>query len=71
MSKYVHDKTFDVSTLRHDLQAFVLPLEIAFELSISPAGDPKVMILRDEILKSLKLVVGELNSLPGKLEIKG
>ena len=71
MSKYVDGQIVNMSGLRHDLQTLVVPLETAIELSRSTAGDPNAALLQNEILKSLKGIVGELKLLPEKLEIKG
>jgi hypothetical protein len=69
MSKYASDNKLDLIRLRHDLVSLVMPFETFISLS-EPPSDPQLTLLRDEVLKSLKAVINELQSLPDVVELK-
>jgi hypothetical protein len=67
--RYVTGEKINISSLRHDIAALVMPFEMAIELSGSEI-DPKVSLLQNEILKNLNTIVQELKLLPEMAALK-
>ena len=69
ISKYISDKTFYISELRHDVNGLLGPLECAIEL-FNKNEIEKAIRIQQDVIKKLKSIVDEIQRLPNTTTVE-